>query len=339
MIIIGYYTSILKTNVLIFYRLDPQKMLPKITIVILNWNGKQDTLECLESVVKIDYDNYQIVVVDNGSTDDSVIMIKEQYPEVMLIENNANLGYAEGNNVGIRYAVSEQTDYLLLLNNDTIVDRNLLKNFLEASQAHPKAGILGGKIYYFDPPNKIWFAGGLWNLEKAESEHIAGNQIEDNISWNEIKEIDYACGCALLIKIEVIHKIGLLESRFFLTWEELDWCYRAKKMGYQCLFVPQAIVWHKISASFVGGAGKFHQQYFMERNRLLWIEKHLSFSDKISTYKNVIIPQLYENLKRYFSPKSNTTRKARAKVSLAAFRDYVRRKFGDCPSWIRSTST
>ncbi|MGK7881879.1 MAG: glycosyltransferase family 2 protein [Crocosphaera sp.] len=311
-------------------------MLPKITIVILNWNGKQDTLDCLESVLTIDYDNYQIVVVDNGSKDDSVIKIKEQYPEVMLIENNANLGYAEGNNVGIRYAVSAQSDYVLLLNNDTIVDRNLLKNFLEASQVHPKAAIFGAKIYYLDTPNKIWFAGGTWDSEKAESEHIGLNQIEDNRTWNQIKEVDYACGCALLVKAEVVQKIGLLEPRFFLTWEELDLCYSAKKLGYQCLFVPDALVWHKVSASFVGGAYSFHQQYFMERNRLLWVEKHLSLLEIISIYKNVILPHIYSSIRGYLSPRSNLAKKTKCKVSITAFRDYIQRRFGNCPPWVLS---
>jgi GT2 family glycosyltransferase len=311
-------------------------MNPKILIIILNWNGKEDTLECLESTIKIDYDNYEIVVVDNGSTDDSVKSIREKYPQLKLIENKANLGYAEGNNVGIRYALSENADYILLLNNDTIVDKNLLTNFIEASQAYPQAGILGAKIYYFNTPDKIWFAGGTWKIDKADSQHIGVNQIEDNVSWNDIKEIDYACGCALLIKAEVVQKIGLLDSRFFLLWEEVDWCYRSKKLGYQCLIVPSAIVWHKISASFVGGQGKSMQQYFMERNRLLCMEKHLPFNQILSVYKRVILPQIYENLRGYLSPNSNSHKKARCKVSLEAFRDYIQRRFGNCPSWIRS---
>jgi GT2 family glycosyltransferase len=311
-------------------------MNPKILIIILNWNGKSDTLECLESVIKIDYNNYQIVVVDNGSADDSVAAIREKYPTVTLIENEANLGYAEGNNVGIRYALSEQADYVMLLNNDTIVDLNLLTSLVEASEEYPTAGIFGAKIYYIDPPNKIWFAGGKWNLETAKSEHIGGNEIDDSGLWSEIKEVDYACGCALLIKTEVIQKIGLLESRFFLTWEELDWCYGAKKLGYQSLIVPKAMVWHKISASFVGGANKFHQQYFLERNRLLWIEKHLPLNQKIFIYKTVILPQCYKNLRGYLSPNASSTKKARCQVSLAAFRDYLQRRFGDCPPWVRS---
>ncbi|GBF80945.1 glycosyltransferase family 2 protein [Aphanothece sacrum] len=311
-------------------------MNPKILIIILNWNGKKDTLECLESSTKIDYDNYEIVVVDNGSTDDSVKSIREKYSHIKIIENNANLGYAEGNNVGIRYALSENTDYILLLNNDTIVDKNLLTNFIKASENYPKAGIFGAKIYYFDTPNKIWFAGGTWQLEKAKSEHIGGNEIDDSGFWNDVKEVDYACGCALLIKSEVIQKIGLLESRFFLTWEELDWCYRAKKLGYQSLIVPSAKVWHKISASFVGGAGKFHQQYFMERNRLLWMEKHLQLNQIISVYKRIILPEIYESMRGYLSSNSSPNKKAKCKVSLAAFRDYIQRRFGDCPSWVRS---
>ena len=308
---------------------------PKIAVIILNWNGKYDTCECIESVQKLDYQRYKIIVVDNGSEDDSVQYLKQKYPDILIVENGANLGYAEGNNRAIEYAIEQNFDYILLLNNDAVVDQQILNSFINVSKAHPNAGIFGAKIYYLNEPQKIWFAGGKI-LPDLITAHEGLGEIDDGVSWEEVRPIDYACGCALFFKSDVVRKIGLLESKFFLMWEETDFCCRARRAGFECLFVPKALVWHKISASFKGGDEGYLQKYFMVRNRLLWIERNTSFNQRSTFYKQAFLPDLNQYIRGYLSPRSDSKRRIKSQVYLVAVRDYILRRFGDCPSWIRS---
>ena len=304
---------------------------PKIIIIILNWNGEQDTLECLESLEKVDYPNYQVAVVDNCSTDNSVASIRQYYPQISLIQNKENLGYAGGNNVGIDYARANGGDYILLLNNDTTVDSQCLLTLLKATQEYPDAGILGSKIFFYRDPEKVWYSGTKWLPEQARFVHrddVAGGQ-------DTIVETDYVCGCSFLIKSEVIDKIGTLDSRYFLTWEETDYCYRAKKAGYRCLLVPSSVVWHKISASFEGGANAPHYQYFWWRNRFLWIENHIEFSQSLIIYWS-IFKQVVRQVRQYFDSEATDAERLRIKAAWQGVTDYLFRRFGDCPNWIRA---
>jgi GT2 family glycosyltransferase len=310
------------------------EIIPSIFILILNWNGKENTIECLESVTKINYPNYHIVVMDNGSVDDSVLVIKKQFPQVTLIENKANLGFAAGNNVGIDYAISKKADYILLLNNDTIVDREILLELIAASKLYAEGSILGAKIYYYKERQKIWFAGAEWLPEQANFQHIGIGTIDDDTKKEAIKETDYICGCALLIKSEVVKKIGTLEPNFFLMWEETDWCYRAKRAGYKCLLVPNAKVWHKISSSFAGGDKAPHYQYFWWRNRMLWMERNLSSLEAFAAYA-IVYREIFRQIRKYFNPNIIDIERIKIKAALQGVKDYLLRNFGDCPSWVR----
>jgi len=330
---------------------------PKIYIIVLNWNGRNDSLACIESVRHIDYPNFEVVVVDNGSIDDSVQAIKEVFPEVALLETGENLGFAGGNNVGMRHALKNGADYILLLNNDTIVDSHILSSFMEASALIGQEGIFGAKIYYYSEPNKIWYAGARWVDKIQHFLHVGQGCVDNNGDFSSMAETDYACGCALLVKTDLLKEIGLFDERFFLTFEETDLCYRAKRAGYKSYFVPEARVWHKVSTSF-GGEGSVLFNYFLMRNRLLWAEKNLPFGKRLVLYKDVfyellryILPPrfrlnksgensslkgIYSSLvdyKKSFVKKfNNPVRKARFR----AVRDYFLRRFGDCPESVRS---
>lgn len=308
---------------------------PRVSIIILNWNGKEDTCQCIKSSQKIEYSNYEIIVVDNGSQDDSVEYFKQQFPEIFLIETKANLGYAGGNNQGISYALSNGADFVFILNNDATVDPFIINNLIKVAESNPNAGILGAKIYHFSEPQKIWFAGGAWLPETANFTHLGVGE-KDSPQWNQVRNIDYACGCALLVRSEVFKKIGLFESKFFLTWEETDFCYRARRSGFECLLVPDAHVWHKVSASFKGGELGLVHKYFMTRNRLLWIERNQTVQERIRIYRKIIIPELKHYIRSFLSPKSTNKVKLESKVHLIAIRDYFIHKFGDCPTWIRA---
>ena len=264
----------------------------KISIILLNWNGKEDTLECLESVRSLDYAYFDTIVVDNGSNDESVKAIRKEFPEVKVIETGKNLGYAGGNNVGIRYALENGADYILILNNDTIVDYRLLNVFINATLKIQQPGILSPKIYYYNNRNKIWYAGAQQIKQTARFRHIGIGCEEIDQDCKTFLETDYASGCALFTNASVFRKIGLFDERFFLTYEETDFCYKAKSKNIKCYVVSEAKVWHKISVSF-GGEKSPTFKYFLTRNRLLWAERHLPKNK----FLVVLIKDLYKMIK------------------------------------------
>lgn len=302
-----------------------QAGMPKIAIIILNWNGKKDTLACLDSIQQLTYPHFEVIVVDNGSTDDSVASLRDR--PITLIETGENLGYAEGNNVGIRYAMEHNADFLFLLNNDTTVAPDILERFLEQFQTYPRAGILGAKIFLYDKRDTLDHLGGMWNPKRGEFDFIGMRQNPD--AFQTPQELDYVCGAGLIIKRSVIEAVGVLEPRFFLIWEESDFCFRARRVGFQTLFCPAAQLWHKVSASFVGG--KPHSTYFWWRNRLLWIERNCSLKEKWSLYLRILIPEILRMLKRAL-PFRQKLLKNRA--ALCGVRDYFLRRFGNGPAWI-----
>jgi GT2 family glycosyltransferase len=326
-----------------------------IAIIVLNWNGKQDTLECLESIRKIDYQNFDVIVVDNGSCDDSVQSIRNKFPEVNVLETGKNLGYAGGNNYGLRYAIKSGADYILLLNNDIIVGSQLLKNFVQAAHRIPHWGMLTAKIYYFSHPNKIWYAGARRIKHTANFMHLGKGCIDNGKDYSSMVETDYACGCALFLRTSLLKKIGLFDERFFLTYEETDLSYRTKALGYKCYLVPEAKVWHKVSVSF-GGEHSPLFIYFLTRNSLLWAEIHLSLIERIRLYYNTLRELVQcicpprpnfssfqlklSDMRNYLIIyKGNLINKytdpiRRAKVW--AITHYILRQFGDCSEAVRS---
>ncbi len=322
--------------------------IPKIAIIILNWNGKKDTLACLHSLSYLTYPNFETLLIDNGSTDDSVLAIRQQFPDLCIIETGSNLGFAEGNNVGIKKALEQKADLFFLLNNDTIVSDDILERFVETYHDFPQAGVLGAKIFLFEEKSTLDHLGGNWDQKTGTFTFVGLRQKEDGILWQHPQEIDYVCGAGLMIKRSVIEKIGFFEKRYFLIWEESDFCFRAKKAGFQIITCPQAHLWHKVSASFVGG--KPHSTYFWWRNRLLWIERNCSFKQKISLYARVLLPDIFHMLKIHLLKKTQLFFIKKAKfhsnfkekelkllknhAALCGIRDYALRRFGNCPSWI-----
>lgn len=329
-------------------------MPPKVSVIILNWNGKDDTLECLASFKKIDYSNFEIIVVDNGSTDGSEDAIKRQYPDMIILQSGKNLGYAGGNNVGISWALRNGTDYLLILNNDTVVASDLLNVFVDAAKILPQGSILGAKIYFFDTPDTLWFAGGRWCKAINSCEHIGYGQV-DSIAYNSQAEVDYITGCALFADAQTFNEIGLLDEDFFLTYEETDWCYRARAKGHQCIVVPEAKLWHKVSSSF-GGADSPIVNYFITRNKLLWAKRHLSFSERLSLHKKTLLflreiflaswvwddtnlpmaKKLVWSVSSWLKTIRRNTDQPTNKSTLLGLRDYYLGRFGDCPDVVRN---
>lgn len=249
----------------------------KVSIIILNWNGKDDTVECLESLKKITYPNYNVVVVDNNSKGDDVKVLREMFGEfIQIIENNKNYEFAEGNNIGIRYALTKGTDYILLLNNDTIVDPEFLSEMVKIAEDDSEIGIVGPKIYFYDKPDHIWFAGGNINMWRCKTWHADQGEI-DNEQYDSLQEVDYITGCALLVKREVIETIGLLDPDYLSYYEDTDWCVRAKQRGYKIVYVPKAKLWHKGGSSTGGGNTSYDSLFRSKRkgrNVILFMRKN-----------------------------------------------------------------
>lgn len=274
-------------------------MQKKVYIIILNWNGKNYTIDCLNSLKEINYNNYKIAVIDNGSVDDSVFEIKKQFPEVEIIENKINLGFAGGNNIGIKYAMKNQADYILLINNDTITDNNFLIKLVEVGESDKGIGILGPKILFCSEPNRIWFAGGKVNWLKNKGTHIGLDEI-DNGQRDKKGEVDYLTGCCLLIKKKVIERIGILAGDYFLYYEDTDFSLRTKNSGYKCFYVPESKIYHKISRSTKPGSSSY--VYYHTRNGLVLAKRNGSLMNKIILYFYCLFLFLKQIIKIVFIP-------------------------------------
>lgn len=228
--------------------MSKQQVAPLVHVIILNWNGWRDTLDCLASLQKLDYPNYAVMVVDNGSTDGSDDKIREACPDVALLQTGANLGFAGGNNRGIEHALERGADYVWLLNNDTVVDPKALETLVEEAMSEGSIGMVGSKVYYHEPPDLIWFAGGKIDRLTAKTSHAGMNE-RDGEEWSVPRDVDYASGCSLLVSEKVLRSVGLMDTRFFLYFEETDWAIRARKKGWRIRYQPSSKVWHKVSRS------------------------------------------------------------------------------------------
>jgi GT2 family glycosyltransferase len=252
-----------------------QTCCPKIVIVILNWNGLLDTLECLSSIQKVVYSNYEVVVIDNGSKGNDAEIIRSKFGNfVCVIEEEKNLGFAGGNNVGIRWALRSDAKYVLLLNNDTVVDPSFLMELVNISQNDEEIGIVGPKIYYYEDPNRIYSAGGKVNLWTGNAPLIGWRE-NDVAKFENVEEVDYVTGCALLIKKETIKKIGFLSEIYFAYYEETEWCLKARKAGLRVIYVPKARIWHKDPVIKTNKTNAL-RIYYMTRNRFIFVKRNSS---------------------------------------------------------------
>jgi GT2 family glycosyltransferase len=296
---------------------------PHVSIVIINWNGWKDTIECLESLFQINYPNFDVILVDNASEDDSLEKIRDycsghlpvkssffnynphnkqvtvyEYGEtfkkdrkpfktenltknhISLIKNSENRGFPGGNNVGIKFALEFfDPDYILLLNNDTVVDENFLGELIKNGDSRDDVGILGPKIYFYDEPQTIWSAGCKISWKLSRGIQIGTNEV-DKGQYDEINEVEYVSGSAFLIKTEVIKKIGLMDEDYFLYFEESDWTLRANQEGFKSLYIPTSHIWHKVSRSG-GGISNPIGLYYITRNRWIFMRKWAGKMDYI----------------------------------------------------------
>ncbi len=244
---------------------------PLVYAVIVSWNLRDDTLECLDSLTQVEYPNLRVVLVDNGSTDGTLEAVAEQFSEATVLVNATNLGYARGCNIGIRHALANGADYVFLLNNDTLVDAAALTELVAV--AGPEVGIVAPKIYYADDPHRIWSLGGMRHPLTYEK---TGDPIGalDEGQWEAVLERDYFTGCALLLSRQLLETIGLYDEWFISYYEDSDLAFRARAAGFKLLLASQAKIWHKV-AQTSGGSGSPNERYWMGRGSVIFFAKHV----------------------------------------------------------------
>ena len=246
-----------------------------VSIIIVNWNGYEVTKECLLSLSYIKYQNYNVILVDNGSTDGSVENIQREFQDskITLLRLARNTGFTGGNNAGIEYASKYyKPDYFLLLNNDTIVQENFLNVMLEQFKKEKVFAVVP-KIYYFEPHNMLWFAGGKVSMLTGIGKAWGAKTI-DTGRYNQPKDINYMNGCCALISAECVKSIGLLDDMFFANTEDVDYSMRIIKSGHRIFYTPEATIYHKVNYTFKKKGGQWLAFYLSTRNKILLFKKN-----------------------------------------------------------------
>lgn len=248
-------------------------MSKKVFIILVNYNGVTDTLECIKSLESIYYNNYEIVVVDNDSTDNSLDILKEKIGyKHHVISSNKNGGFAFGNNIGIRYALEKGADYVLLINNDTTVEPDFLDELVNSMEKNDECGITTGLILNYYDKNLVWYAGGEINWNRFYGYHKHENKNINRLRLYE-SEVSFATGCLMLIRSEVITKVGELPEEYFMYYEDVDYCANIQENGYKIYFNPKSIIYHKISATSGESESPFAITW-NTRNRVNFINKY-----------------------------------------------------------------
>lgn len=226
---------------------------PLVYAVVTNWNGLDDTSECIESLQNSTYPNLQVVIVDNGSTDDSPNVLAERFPKAAQVRMERNGAVTAAYNAGLRYALNHNADYVLMLNNDTILDGEMTALLVEFAGRDAKFGLVTPKIYYYDRPDVIWFAGGMRSRFDLGA-YGTGEGEMDSLENSTAKEVDYAWACGMLMSREMLESVGLFDTQFYLYYDDVDYSIRVQEAGYGIWYVPEAKMWHKVSHSTSGSA-------------------------------------------------------------------------------------
>lgn len=243
----------------------------ELSVILVNYRGAHDTVECVRSLRQSSYRSFETIIVENGSGDGSTSYLARECPETVILPNDDNLGFAEGNNVGIRRALEGDCRYILLLNNDTVIEPDTLTELVGTFQRHADAGIVGGKIRYFDPPNVLWFAGGVFNPNSGFGRHIGIGTVDTGMFDTETT-CDYVTGCCLLVRREVFERIGFLAEEYFAYLEDVEFCIRARQAGYAVVYQPRSMLYHKVNRSSTWDSPLYI--YFNLRNKILFLRRN-----------------------------------------------------------------
>ena len=256
----------------------------KLCYVILNYNSFEDTKDCINSLLNQTIQTFNILIVDNDSSDNSMQLLKTQFPQLFFIQNKKNIGFAGGCNIGINFCLHNKYDYVFLLNNDTIAHPRMTEIIYSYIKIHTTESLITGTIFYKDLPNRLWYAGGKIDYLRLKGVHFQLNNdiSDDNDFINEnTQKISFISGCMMLIKCDVFKEIGILDEFFFANYEDVDFCIRAHSVGLTMSYVYEAIIWHKVSPNFKSKNKLIRftpfLYYLKSRNKTYLIKKHGSF--------------------------------------------------------------
>ena len=305
------------------------KMQPKVSIIIVHLKDVPNLVECLVSLNEVNYPNFEIIIVLNGAKSSAIITqlesVKRNIKKIIITEYN--LGFARANNIGIKEAIVSEADYILLLNDDTVVAPDFLNSLVAMAEENSDLALLGPKIYFFDDPERIWFAGAKFKRETCQILSPHAGEIDVSTTEHKVMDSDYITGCSLLIKRKFLDQIGLLDERFFLYWEDVDWGLRVKKAKLKNAVVPTSKVWHKVSVSS-GGPNSALKVYHKIRSQLLFHKLHIPGTNAklLMKYSRDVGWLLFK------ASDQNRLHKARAYMS--AIKDYYLGRTGKGPKWL-----
>ena len=253
--------------------------------IVLSWNGREDTERCLDALEKVK-PPVRIVCVDNGSTDGSVEAVRDHHPETHLIENGRNLGFAGGCNVGIRWALAQGAAWVVLVNNDAVIAPDAVAGFASGAARRPEAGVLAGKLYRADRPDRIWYAGQRFLAWLGYSGRHRGEGRRDGPRYERLSPTGRANGALMAISRATIESIGTFDEELFAYVEDVDYSLRARAAGFEVLFVPKARAWHRVGASSAAAA---HNSYYGTRNMMVVCERHRPLPPPLSWVRRGVI--------------------------------------------------
>ncbi|MCW2953660.1 MAG: glycosyl transferase family 2 [Conexibacter sp.] len=257
---------------------------------MLSWNGREDTLACLESLARLRDDaDVAVLVVDNGSRDGTAAAVRAAHPGVTVIENGANLGFAGGNNAGIVHALAHGAEWVVLVNNDATLAPDAIATMRDAASRHPDAGVLAGKLFFADPPDRIWFAGQRVSLLTGYSGVPDGHGRPDAPEFRVERQVDRAVGAFMAVSRQAIEAAGPLDDDLFAYVEDVDWSLRIRRAGFSVWFVPEAIAHHRVSASSGGEGGSTTALYYGVRNTIVVCERHRPLRSRLAALRRVSI--------------------------------------------------
>lgn len=292
-----------------------------VAVVVLTWNGREDTLACLRSLAQVDYPSLRVIVVDNASKDGTAEAVENEFPEVELVRSEANLGYAGGMNLGLRRALDGGADYALVLNNDVEVDPRFVSALVEEAERRPDAGALCSKVLFADRPELVWYAGATFDPTRGYNGRITGYR-QPSERFATVAETDRAAGTAMLVPRPALERVGFFDESLFAYNEDTDWSLRARALGYTLLVVPESKVWHKVSLSS-GGENSPTTLYYGLRNTLAVCERHAPLG-RVGTWRRRVVVLAVHLLQAVRSRQ----RRAGMGAVLEGWRDWRHGRFG-----------
>lgn len=268
---------------------------PSLAVIIVNWNSFDVTFNCLQSLKDVDYPLLDVIIVDNGSTDNSGSKLSRAYPDFTFLYNDENLGFTGGNNTGIEYAIKEHLDLIMLLNNDTVVTPDFASILVEKLVQDSQIGAIQPKIMFNKERRIIWNAGSFYNSFWAISK-TRGFEETDNGQYNKPEEIPWVTGCCFLTKTEIVKKIGLLDQKFFIYFEDTDWSFKIRKLGYKLVFEPSSVIYHEVGMSNQNRKGH-NEGNVSPFSHYQTVRNHLYFIRRYSRGVNIIGAWSYQVVK------------------------------------------